>query len=62
DSYAFSLKDKALAVNRTNIAWFSDRNKRFGSNVFPKNFQNRDLIGGGKLNESIPVSARNFIT
>ncbi|KAG9158561.1 hypothetical protein Leryth_024982 [Lithospermum erythrorhizon] len=56
DTYAFSLKDKALPVNRKNIAWFSDRNKKYGSNVFPKNFQSGDLVGGGKLNESIPLN------
>ncbi|KAG9132358.1 hypothetical protein Leryth_013031 [Lithospermum erythrorhizon] len=56
DTYAFSLKDKALPVNRKNIAWLSDRNKKFGSNVYPKNFQSGDLIGGGKLNESIPLN------
>ncbi|CAK7351763.1 unnamed protein product [Dovyalis caffra] len=56
DTYSFSVKDKALIVNKTNIAWESDKETRFGSDVYPKNFQTGDVIGGAKLNSSIPLS------
>jgi hypothetical protein len=56
DTYSFSLNKKAVEVNKKNIAWDSDKNKKFGSDVFPSNFQKGGLIGGAKLNEKIPVS------
>ncbi|KAL3376089.1 hypothetical protein AABB24_002839 [Solanum stoloniferum] len=56
DTYGFSIKDKGLPINRKNISWPSDRKHKFGSKVFPKNFQKGSLIGGGALNESIPMS------
>ncbi|XP_061374806.1 ALA-interacting subunit 1-like [Gastrolobium bilobum] len=56
DTYRFSMKNKDLTVNKKNIAWGSDQGSKFGSNVYPKNFQSRGLIGGAKLNESIPLS------
>lgn len=56
DTYKFTVKNNQLPVNKKNIAWQSDQTKKFGSNVFPKNFQGGGLIGGGKLNESIPVN------
>ncbi|KAK7261794.1 hypothetical protein RIF29_28114 [Crotalaria pallida] len=56
DTYKFSMKDKDLAVNKKDIAWRSDKKSKFGSDVYPKNFQGGDNIGGGKLNESIPLS------
>ncbi|XP_050227894.1 ALA-interacting subunit 3-like [Mercurialis annua] len=56
DTYGFSLKNKALDVSKKNIAWKSDQDYKFGSDVYPKNFQNGDLIGGAKLNSSIPLS------
>ncbi|XP_047150490.1 putative ALA-interacting subunit 4 isoform X1 [Vigna umbellata] len=55
DTYKFVSKNKNLTVNRKDIAWGSDRRFRFGSDVYPKNFQRRDLIGGGHLNESLPL-------
>lgn len=57
DTYGFSIKNKGLPINRKNISWPSDKKHKFGSKVFPKNFQKGSLIGGGSLNESIPVSA-----
>lgn len=57
DTYKFSVKDKVLDVNKKNISWKSDREHKFGSDVYPKNFQSSGLIGGTKLNSSIPVSA-----
>ncbi|XP_031391464.1 ALA-interacting subunit 5-like [Punica granatum] len=56
DTYKFSVKDKVLEVNKKGIAWKSDREHKFGSDVYPKNFQSGALIGGAKLNSSIPLS------
>ncbi|KAJ0078696.1 hypothetical protein Patl1_23979 [Pistacia atlantica] len=56
DTYGFSVKGKSLQVNKKDIAWGSDKKYKFGSNVFPKNFQNTDEVGGAKLNSSIPLS------
>ncbi|EYU17794.1 hypothetical protein ABFS82_04G179100 [Erythranthe guttata] len=56
DTYTFSRNDNSLTVNKKNIAWTSDRTKKFGANVYPKNFQSHGLIGGAKLNETIPLS------
>ena len=53
------MKNKALHISK-DIAWKSDREKKFGSDVYPKNFQSGTLIGGAKLNESIPVSMLNL--
>jgi len=57
DTYSFSLNKKAVEVNKKKIAWDSDKNTKFGSDVFPSNFQKGGLIGGAKLNEKLPVSA-----
>ncbi|KAK2425270.1 ALA-interacting subunit 1 [Trifolium repens] len=56
DTYKFSMNNKDLTVNKKNIAWSSDRGSKFGKNVYPKNFQSGELIGGAKLDESIPLS------
>ena len=56
DTYRFSVKNKVLDVSKKDIAWKSDQQHKFGSDVYPKNFQSSGLIGGAKLNESIPVS------
>ncbi|KAL3729582.1 hypothetical protein ACJRO7_026674 [Eucalyptus globulus] len=56
DTYKFSVNDTRLDVNKNNIAWDSDRKHKFGSDVYPKNFQSGGLIGGAKLNSSIPLS------
>lgn len=67
DTYSFSLNNQNLSVNKKGISWKSDRDHKFGSDVFPKNFPNNFrnssalngtsfLIGGATLNESIPVS------
>ncbi|XP_020572410.1 ALA-interacting subunit 1-like [Phalaenopsis equestris] len=56
DTYKFSTSNRDLAVNKKNIAWSSDKLHKFGANVYPKNFQSGALIGGGKLNETIPLS------
>uniref|UniRef100_A0A5B6Z023 ALA-interacting subunit n=1 Tax=Davidia involucrata TaxID=16924 RepID=A0A5B6Z023_DAVIN len=56
DTYRFSLKNEVLRVNKKDIAWKSDQEDKFGSDVYPKNFQKGNLTGGAKLNESIPLS------
>lgn len=57
DTFTFSVNKKTVQVNKKNIAWSSDRTIKFGSDVFPENFQKGGLIGGGQLNEKLPVSA-----
>lgn len=56
DTYLFKVTNKALDVNKKDIAWKSDKERKFGSDVYPKNFQAGTLIGGGTLNSSIPLS------
>lgn len=61
DTYMISKTDaSAIKINKKDISWRSDRTHKFGPNVYPKNFQNGSLIGGAKLDESIPVSIPNF--
>lgn len=57
DSYSFFRGTDELSVNRKNIAWKSDREHKFGKHVFPFNFQNGSLIGGGRLDPHVPVSS-----
>ena len=56
DTYSFSRNNSNLQVNKKGISWKSDREHKFGKDVFPKNFQNSSIIGGGHLNKTIPVS------
>lgn len=56
DTYKLSMKEKVIQINKKNIAWKSDKERKFGSDVYPKNFQQGGLIGGGQLNASIPLS------
>ncbi|KAL9163529.1 hypothetical protein ABFS82_06G046400 [Erythranthe guttata] len=56
DTYSFSVNGNSLPINKKGIAWESDKTHKFGSKVYPKNFQSRSLIGGAKLNESIPLN------
>nr|APR63756.1 hypothetical protein [Populus tomentosa] len=56
DTYNFSRLNQPLSVNKKGIAWKSDKQKRFGKDVFPKNFQGGGLQGGAILNETIPLS------
>ncbi|KAL9262654.1 ALA-interacting subunit 1-like protein [Drosera capensis] len=56
DTYQFTLGSNNLTVNKTDISWKSDRDHKFGKDVFPTNFQNGTLIGGGHLISSIPLS------
>jgi len=56
DTYSFSRDNRNLTVNKEGISWKSDREHKFGKDVFPKNFQNGSIRGGAILNESVPVS------
>ncbi|KAL5219556.1 hypothetical protein ABZP36_020240 [Zizania latifolia] len=56
DTFAISVNKKAIEVNKKDIAWKSDKNNKFGRDIYPSNFQKGSLIGGAKLNESIPLS------
>nr|XP_043627815.1 ALA-interacting subunit 3-like [Erigeron canadensis] len=57
DTFSFSANNnRQLPVQKKGISWKSDRDSKFGKDVFPKNFQNSKLIGGAHLNESIPLS------
>ena len=56
DTYDFSINKRNVTINKKDISWKSDRDHKFGNNVYPKNFQNSSIIGGKHLTESIPVS------
>ncbi|WOL16484.1 ALA-interacting subunit 3-like [Canna indica] len=56
DTYSFALSGKILTVNKKDISWKSDRDHKFGKDVFPRNFQNGTLKGGATLNPNIPLS------
>ncbi|TVU08456.1 hypothetical protein EJB05_41861 [Eragrostis curvula] len=55
DTYSFTRGNENLTVDKKDISWKSDREHKFGKDVYPSNFQNGSLIGGAKLNSSIPV-------
>uniref|UniRef100_A0A0Q3MWH9 ALA-interacting subunit n=1 Tax=Setaria italica TaxID=4555 RepID=A0A0Q3MWH9_SETIT len=55
DTYDFTHGSKEIKINRKNISWKSDREHKFGKNVFPSNFQNGSFIGGGKLDPTVPL-------
>ncbi|KAL2326013.1 hypothetical protein Fmac_025071 [Flemingia macrophylla] len=56
DTYVFSRNSDNLTVNKKGISWKSDREHKFGSDVFPKNFQNGSIIGGGRLDANLSLS------
>ncbi|KAG0496304.1 hypothetical protein HPP92_000995 [Vanilla planifolia] len=55
DTFTFEVKGGNLNLNRKNISWKSDRAHKFGADVYPFNFKNDSLIGGGTLDPSIPL-------
>lgn len=59
DTYSFTRGKDKIEVIKTGISWKSDRDHKFGKDVYPKNFQNGALIGGGKLdpNKSVTLFA-----
>ncbi|XP_047314457.1 putative ALA-interacting subunit 4 [Impatiens glandulifera] len=56
DTYSFSSRNLTIPVNKKGISWKSDWEHKFGSNVFPKNFQSRGQVGGARLDPFIPLS------
>ncbi|PKA64091.1 ALA-interacting subunit 3 [Apostasia shenzhenica] len=57
DTYKFNRgTNEMLNVNKNGISWKSDRKHKFGSDVYPRNFQTGNLIGGGKLNATKSLS------
>uniref|UniRef100_M8CJT5 ALA-interacting subunit n=1 Tax=Aegilops tauschii TaxID=37682 RepID=M8CJT5_AEGTA len=56
DTYTVRVNGVVTQVNKKDIAWKSDKNNKFGKNIYPSNFQKGRLIGGATLNESIPLS------
>jgi len=56
DTYSFTRGNENLTVDKKDISWKSDREHKFGKDVFPSNFQNGALKGGATLNASIPLS------
>ncbi|XP_069143751.1 putative ALA-interacting subunit 2 isoform X6 [Solanum lycopersicum] len=56
DTYSFFNGADAINVNRKNIAWRSDREHKYGKDVYPFNFQSGPLIGGATLDPDIPLS------
>ncbi|KAI8011177.1 ALA-interacting subunit 1 [Camellia lanceoleosa] len=56
DTYSFSVNSsQQLTINKTDISWKSDRDHKFGKDVFPKNFQSGVVRGGANLS-SKPLS------
>eukprot|EP00249_Psilotum_nudum_P015844 c25549_g1_i1 orf=535-1635(-) len=54
DTYQFKIGGQSLHVNKKGISWKSDREHKFGKNVYPANFPNNlstntSLIGGASL-------------
>ncbi|KAI3677178.1 hypothetical protein L1987_86800 [Smallanthus sonchifolius] len=58
DTSTSTSNNSQLTLNKRPISWKSDKDETFGSDVFPKNFQNGSLIGSGHLNESIPCAQK----
>ncbi|KAJ9554372.1 hypothetical protein OSB04_018417 [Centaurea solstitialis] len=56
DTYRLSTRGKEIAIDKKGIAWKSDMKAKFGSDVYPKDFQKGELIGGAKLDEKVPLS------
>jgi hypothetical protein len=56
DTYSFARGNEMLMVHKRGISWRSERDNIFGKQVFPRNFQNGSVIGGGTLDPRIPVS------
>lgn len=61
DTYDFTRNNQQLNVNTRGISWKSDREHKFGKDVFPRNFQNGPLKGGATLDPLKPVSFYPYI-
>ncbi|KAL1537155.1 ALA-interacting subunit 3 [Salvia divinorum] len=56
DTYGFTRNNQQLNVSKRGISWKSDREHKFGKNVFPRNFQNGTLKGGATLDPDVALS------
>ncbi|PWZ19428.1 ALA-interacting subunit 3 [Zea mays] len=56
DTYNFTRGNENLTVDKKDISWKSDREHKFGKDVYPSNFQNGALKGGATLDPKIPLS------
>ncbi|XP_047092958.1 ALA-interacting subunit 1-like [Lolium rigidum] len=56
DTFTVKVNGETIEVNKKDIAWKSDKKHKLGNDIYPSNFQKGRLIGGAKLNESIPLS------
>ncbi|XP_071714627.1 ALA-interacting subunit 3-like [Rutidosis leptorrhynchoides] len=56
DTYKLSTRGNPITIDKNGIAWKSDTKAKFGSNVFPKDFQKGELIGGATLDDQKPLS------
>jgi hypothetical protein len=62
DTYNLTVNGSTrIPINKVGISWKSDREHKFGSDVYPKNFPNNQnlsgvLIGGGSLDPNKSVS------
>uniref|UniRef100_A0ACD5TTT7 Uncharacterized protein n=1 Tax=Avena sativa TaxID=4498 RepID=A0ACD5TTT7_AVESA len=58
DTFTVDVNGETTEVNKHDIAWASDKNNKFGDDIYPSNFQKGKLIGGATLNESVPLSGQ----
>ncbi|XP_052208156.1 ALA-interacting subunit 3 [Diospyros lotus] len=56
DTYSLSRNNQPLNITKKGISWKSDREHKFGKDVFPKNFQSGAIIGGKNLSINTPLS------
>lgn len=57
DTYNLIRNNENLTVDKKDISWKSDREHKFGSDVFPSNFQKGPLQGGKILNPNLSVGS-----
>ncbi|CAA2967474.1 ALA-interacting subunit 1-like [Olea europaea subsp. europaea] len=56
DTYDFTRNNQPMTINKREISWKSDRDHKFGKNVYPRNFQNNTLVGGKTLDPNKSLS------
>ncbi|CAI9773203.1 unnamed protein product [Fraxinus pennsylvanica] len=56
DTYGFTRNNQSVTINKREISWKSDRDHKFGKNVYPRNFQNNTLVGGARLDANKSLS------
>lgn len=61
DTYNFTRNNQSVTINKTGISWKSDRDHKFGKNVYPRNFQNNTLVGGAHLVANKSVSFQSYL-